>query len=114
MDLQMASSTPTTSESFPTWDFDVQSGVVALIAGTVGDIQAAAIAAFIQVGSVPQLPDVGVPWVEFLTGDATFSDLDAAIRQAAINSNVGNFAPVYDFENGRLTVTMQAVKGAQT
>lgn len=112
MDLQMASSTLTTSDSFPTWDFDVQNGVVALITGTVADIQAAAIAAFVQVGSIPQLPNVGVPWVEFLTGDATFSDLDAAIRQAALNSNVGNFAPTYDFENGRLTVTMQAIQGA--
>ena len=106
MDLTMASSTPTTSNSFPTWDFDVQNGSVALISGDVENLQAATIAAFVQVGSVPQLPTVGVPWVEYLTGGATFGDIDAAIRKAALAANVANFTPQYDFENGKLTVTM--------
>lgn len=110
MDLQMSSSTETTPTAFSTWDFDVQNGSVALISGDLADVQAASMAAFLQVGTIPQLPDVGVPWVEFLTGQATFGDIDAAIRKAAFTANVSNFAPQYDFENGRLTVTMTATK----
>ena len=110
MDLTMASSTETTDTSFPTWDFDVQNGLVPLISGDLESVQAASMAAFLQVGTIPQLPDVGVPWAEFLTGIATFGDIDAAIRKAALSANVSNFSPEYDFENGRLTVTMSAVK----
>lgn len=112
MDLQMSSSTEQTGTSFPTWDFNVVAGVVPLISGDLERVQTAAMAAFIQVGSVPQLPEVGVPWAEFLTGGATFGDIDAAIRKAALASNVSEFQPVYDFENGRLTVTMTATQGA--
>jgi hypothetical protein len=112
MDLQMSSSTPETSTSFPTWDFNVSSGVVPLISGDTERVQTAEIAAFVQVGSVPQLPTVGVPWAESLTGGATFGDIDAAIRKAALASGVSDFTPTYDFENGRLTVTMTATQGA--
>jgi hypothetical protein len=112
MDLQMSSSTPGNSTSFPTWDFNITDGIVPLISGDVERVQTAAIAAFIQVGSVPQLPEVGVPWAESLTGGATFGDIDAAIRKAALNSGVSDFSPDYDFENGRLTVTMTATQGA--
>ena len=113
MDIQMSSSTPQTTTAFPTWDVNVVNGVVPLISGELERIQTAAMAAFIQVGSVPQLPEVGVPWAEFQTGGATFGDIDAAIRKAAQASNVSDFTPNYDFENGRLTVTMVAIKGAQ-
>ncbi len=112
MDIQMSSSTEETETTFPTWDFTVVDGVVPLISGDQERVQTAAMAAFIQVGSVPQLPGVGVPWTEFLTGGATFGDIDAAIRKAALASNVSDFTPQYDFENGRLTVVMTAVQGA--
>lgn len=111
MDLQMSSSTTGTENAFPDWDFDVQSGVVELISGDTERVQTASMAAFLQVGSIPQLPTIGVPWVEFLTNVATFGDIDAAIRKAAFQAGVSDFTPFYDFENAKLTVTMQAVKG---
>lgn len=111
MDMQMASSTQGSPSSFPTWDFQVDSmGQVPMIFGDPESVQAATIAAFIQVGSVPQLPGVGVPWAEFLTGGASFGDLDAAIRQAAKTAGVSNFAPQYSIVNEQLVVTMQASK----
>lgn len=112
MDFTVGSSSPTTATAFPTWDLAVVSGIVPFITGDPADIQAASIGAFIQVGSVPQLPTIGVPWVEFLTGKATFGDLDAAIRQGAQNAGVPQFTPQYDILDGRLVVTMKAVKQA--
>ena len=112
MDFTMGSSSPGTDNSFPKWDLDVSSGVVAFISGDPGNVQAAAMAAFIQLGSIPQLPTIGVPWVEFLTKQATFGDLDAAIRQSVANAGVSNFSPQYDIVNGNLTVTMKAVQQA--
>jgi hypothetical protein len=113
MDLKMNSTTIGTSSAFPVWDIDVVNGVAQIVTGDAEHVQKASMAAFIQVGSVPQLPGVGVPWVEFLTGGANFADLDAAIRKAAQAVDEPNFSPNYDFENGRLVVTMQATRGAQ-
>lgn len=112
MDFTMGSSSPGTETSFPKWDLTVTSGIVAFISGDPGDVQAASMAAFIQLGSIPQLPTVGVPWAEFLTKQATFGDLDAAIRQSVANAGVSNFSPQYDILNGNLTVTMKAVQQA--
>lgn len=114
MDFTMSSSTVGSPSSFPTWDFAVTSGVVPFISGNPGNVQAAEMAAFIQLGSIPQLPNVGVPWAEFLTKGVTFGDLDAAIRQSAFNAGVSNFVPNYDILNSRLVVTMQATQQAGT
>lgn len=114
MDFTMSSSTTGTTSSFPTWDFAVTSGVVAFIQGDPASVQMAELAAFLQLGSIPQLPTQGVPWAEFLTKQATFGDLDAAIRKAAFNAGVSNFVPNYDFVNSKLVVTMQATKQAGT
>ena len=112
MDFTMGSSSDTTSTTFPVWDLAVTSGVVDFIDGNPGDVQAASIAAFLQLGSIPQLPDLGVPWVEFLTRQVSFGNLDAAIRQSAANANVSQFVPQYDILDGNLTVTMKAVQQA--
>ena len=112
MDFTVGSSSETTGTSFPNWDLAVTSGIVPFIEGDPADVQAASISAFIQLGSIPQLPDIGVPWVEFLTKQVTFGNLDAAIRQSAANANVSKFVPQYDILNGNLTVTMQATKQA--
>lgn len=114
MDFTMSSSTTGSTVSFPTWDFAVTSGVVPFIQGDPAAVQMAELAAFLQLGSIPQLPTHGVPWAEFLTKQATFGDLDAAIRKAAFNSGVSNFIPNYDFVNNKLVVTMQATKQAGT
>lgn len=106
MDFTVSSSTPQTPSAFPVWGLAVVSGIVPFITGNAADVQAAAMAAYLQLGSIPQLPTVGVPWVEFLTHQASFGDLDAAIRQAAANGGVANFTPRYDIQDGKLAVTM--------
>lgn len=113
MDLKMNSTTLGTSTAFPVWDIAVVNGVAQVVTGSAESVQKASMAAFIQVGSVPQLPTVGVPWAEFMTGGANFADLDAAIRKAASSVNEPSFSPKYDFENGRLVVTMQSTQGVQ-
>lgn len=109
MDIKMASTTTGSPSAFPSWDFEVNAmGEVPMIFGDTESVQTAEISAFLQVGTVPQLPGVGVPWAEFLTQGANFGDLDAAIRQAARAAGVQNFSPVYSIENEQLVVTMQA------
>lgn len=110
MDLQMDSSTEPTATAFPVWDFTVSSGIVSFLTGDLADVQAAGMAAFIQLGSIPQLPNLGVPLAEYLTKSVTFGDLDAAIRQSAQNANVPSYVPNYEVVNGRLIVTMRSVK----
>jgi len=114
MDFTVGSSTLGTPSAFPVWDLAVTSGIVPFITGSPADVQAATIAAFIQLGSIPQLPTLGVPWVEFVTKQITFGDLDAAIRQSVANAGVANFSPKYDILDGNLTVTMKAVQQAGT
>lgn len=108
MDVKMASSTDTTSSTFSTWDFDIKNGIASFITGDDADVQLATIAAFLQIGSIPQLPSVGVPWVEFLTHQVTFGDLDAALRSSAQNAGVTNFQPNYYIEDQNLVVRMKA------
>jgi len=105
-DLKVQSET-TQPGQFPTWDYyvDPEKNIVPFIEGIEGDSQAAALSAFINKNSIPQLPQQGVPWTDFLTGDASFADVDTMIRY---NLNVGNlaFQPTYDIVNGRLVCTV--------
>lgn len=113
MDMKVSRSTAQTASQFPNFDVAVENGIVPLVSGNDESVQAAALAAFIQVGTIPQLPGVGVPWAEFSTNIATFGDVDAAIRKAAAAANVSNFSPDYSIENEKLVVNMVAVQGAR-
>ena len=68
------------------------------------DLQCATIAGFLIVGTVPQLPEAGVPWTDFLTGKITFGVLDFYVRESLLNVGKDNFYPEYDIEEDQLTM----------
>ena len=106
--LQSGSTTP---NQYQTFDYLVQGNIVPVLndAGTTGsieDAQHAQMAAFIQVGTVPQLPTFGVQWVEFFTGGVNFGVVDGQIKSNLMATGLSNFRPVYDLVNDKLTVAV--------
>ena len=86
------------------WDCDVKDGLVPIIKDDEEDLQCATIAGFLIVGTVPQLPEAGVPWTDFLTGKITFGVLDFYVRESLLNVGKDNFYPEYDVEEDKLTM----------
>ena len=86
------------------WDCDVKDGLVPIIKDDEEDLQCATIAGFLIVGTVPQLPEAGVPWTDFLTGKITFGVLDFYVRESLLNVGKDNFYPEYDIEEDQLTM----------
>jgi hypothetical protein len=73
-------STKVVSGAFPTWDLATVGGIVPIITGDAADEQGAAVTTFLQRGTIPQLPEAGIPWAEYMTGTATFAEVDNKIR----------------------------------
>jgi hypothetical protein len=102
MDLKMNAEEIT--DQGVSWDCDVKDGLVPIIKDDEEDLQCATIAGFLIVGTVPQLPEAGVPWTDFLTGKITFGVLDFYIRESLLNVGKDNFYPEYDIEEDQLTM----------
>lgn len=102
MDLKMNAEEIT--DQGVSWDCDVKDGLVPIIKDDEEDLQCATIAGFLIVGTVPQLPEAGVPWTDFLTGKITFGVLDFYVRESLLNVGKDNFYPEYDIEEDQLTM----------
>ena len=102
MDLKMYAEEIT--DQGVSWDCDVKDGLVPIIKDDEEDLQCATIAGFLIVGTVPQLPEAGVPWTDFLTGKITFGVLDFYVRESLLNVGKDNFYPEYDIEEDQLTM----------
>jgi hypothetical protein len=101
MDALMQSSQSLPNQ-YQTWDYQVTNGIVPIIDGVGGDQQAAMFAAFIQTGTIPQIPESGTPWVEFFTGTVSFSQIDNQIKSNLNALGLISYYPQYDFVNGNL------------
>jgi hypothetical protein len=55
---------------------------------------------------VPQLPEAGVPWTDFLTKKITFGVLDFYVRESLQNVGKDNYYPQYDLEEDKLTMSI--------
>lgn len=104
MDLKMKAEDITTAGV--SWDCDVKDGLVPIIKDDKEEMQAATIAGFLIMGTVPQLPEAGVPWTEYLTGKITFGVLDFYVRESLSNVGRDDFYPQYDIENDQLTMSV--------
>ena len=102
MDLKMKAEDIT--DAGVSWDCDVENGLVPIIKDDEEDLQCATIAGFLIVGTVPQLPEAGVQWTDFLTGKITFGVLDFYVRESLLNVGKDNFYPEYDIEEDQLTM----------
>lgn len=89
-----------------TWDVKVDNGIVPILSGDEEDIQNATLACFLELGSIPQLPERGIPWTEFLTGTITFGELDSYIRESLVDSNKSDYYPNYEIQDDMLTLTV--------
>lgn len=89
-----------------TWDCEVENGIVPIITGEQDEMQSATIAGFLVRGTVPQLPEAGVPWTQFLTKSLSFGELDFYIRESMQNAGRANYYPEYAIENDQLTMTV--------
>ena len=74
------------------------------------DLQCATIAGFLIVGTVPQLPEAGVPWTDFLTGKIPFGVLDFYVRESLSNVGRDNFYPQYDIQDDKLTMSVGQIE----
>jgi len=105
--MQSSQSTPNT---YQTWDYQVTNGLVPILSdsgapNSAEDAQSAMIATFVQVGTIPQLPEYGVDWLSFFTGEISIGVIDSSIKQNLSNAGL-NFLPSYDLINGNLVVTV--------
>ena len=104
MDLKMKAEEQTTNG--PVWDVKIINGIVPLITDDEEDMQNATLAAFLIKGTIPQLPETGVAWTDYLANKITFGELDAQIRQAIINAGQTGYYPKYDITDDKLTMTV--------
>ena len=96
------------------WDCDVQNGNVPIIKDEKEDLQCATIAGFLITGTVPQLPEAGVPWTDFLTGKITFGVLDFYVRESLQNVGKDDYYPEYDIEGDKLTLMIGKLQQEET
>ena len=83
MDIEMITTTDEdTQENL--WDFKVKNGKLCWIDYTAATQQRSIIATYLQRGTIPQLPDVGNQWVEFLTGTVAPNELNTQIRNSIV------------------------------
>jgi hypothetical protein len=102
MDLKMKAEDIT--DAGVSWDCEVIDGNVPIIKDDEEDLQCATLAGFLITGTVPQLPEAGVPWTDFITNKITFGVLDFYVRESMQNVNKDNFYPEYDLEEDQLTM----------
>lgn len=103
-------STKIASGSFPSWDFATKGDVVPIITGAQADAQGAAVTAYTQRGTIPQLPDVGIPWAESLTGDVSFGEVDNKIRNDIVANGHDDYEVTYKLVNDKLTANVEKKK----
>lgn len=102
MDLRMK--TEEMQNSQITWDCKVVDGIVPIISDGDEELQTAVLAGFLVRGTVPQLPNAGVPWSDFLTGKMTFGELDYYVRDSLQKVEKETYYPQYELENGKITM----------
>ena len=104
MDIKMKTQEATIT--YPVWDIEVEKGVVPILKDEEENIQQAILAAFIEKGTVPELPDVGIEWTNYLTGTLTFGELNAQIKQSLSNAEKDEFRPKYMIDNDKLIMSV--------
>lgn len=107
MDMKM--NTEEINTSGTSWDCKLIDGIVPITTGDDENIQTATLAGFLIKGSIPQLPEAGVPWLEFLTGGMTFGELDYYVRESLRKADKETYLPEFDIQNDQLTMSVGKV-----
>ena len=96
----------TDSAETPIIDYAISDeGELDLLNTKAEEQQRVIVAAFTQRGTIPQMPESGVQWAEYLTQQISASELNSQIMKA-IQDCGGSFAyrPEYTTLNGKLLV----------
>lgn len=104
MDLKMKAEEIKTSGV--SWDCELSNGIAPIIQDDTEDLQCAVLAGFLITGTVPQLPEAGVPWTDFISNKITFGVLDFYVRESLLNVGKDNYYPQYDIEDDQLTMSI--------
>ena len=73
--------------------------------------QRAVLISSVQKGTIPQLPEVGVEWTEFITGQVSPAEINSQIMDVMHRyADTYNYVPKYETENDRLVVTIEENK----
>lgn len=97
-----------TKERF--WDFKIKDGFLSVIDGNEAQQQKAIVATFLQRGTVPQIPSLGIQWAELFTGSVMPQQVNAQIMSAITEFTGGlKFCPKYSYKNGKLIVEVRKV-----
>lgn len=96
------------SNQEPILDFEITGqGELSLLFGEDEVRQRALVASFTQKGTIPQLPNTGVEWVEMLTSSAPPAEINSQIiRQIHECAETYSYSPKYSVFNGELIVTI--------
>lgn len=110
--MDMLMDTQSLSSGFPSdWDFYLDNGLSVVLDYDQERNQLAAIAAYIELGSIPGIEQTGIPWPEFMTGDIEARALDAEIRLSIKTATSAMLNVPYYYElNGRLQLIIQEYK----
>lgn len=97
------------------WDIEVHNGNPRVISDDNEKVQRAMIASFIQKDTLPLMPNTGLDWSKYLTGEMSLSEIDAKAR-ANINLYMESlmYVPYYKVVNGQLiyNITKVEINGA--
>ena len=108
MDMQMAAERQG-ANNYLIWDVKVVDGNVPIITGILEEQQIATLAGFLETGTIPNLPLMGVPWMQYLTKEISFGDLDVAVRDSLQKAGADGYQPEYDIEGDKLTMSIGRV-----
>lgn len=110
MDMSMHSSVNALGE--PQWDFQIDNkGQLVFIEDELlEERQRAIIASFLQRGTIPQLPDTGVDWVDLISQAKSPSEINSQVIEA-IHNNADSYAylPSYTKQGDKLVVTIKEI-----
>lgn len=109
MDLKMSAEV-ITATAHPVWDVKVDNGIVPIITDDEEELQTATLAGFLEKGSIPLLPEAGVPWTDYLTHKIMFGELDADVRDSLSAAAKDNYYPDYQIEGDNLVMTINKVE----
>lgn len=93
-------------------DFNISDkGELKMLTGSAEEKQRAIVASFTQRGSIPQLPDTGIQWAEFLTGDVGYAELNAQVLDALHNTALTYaYMPIYTEKGSALNIVITEVQ----
>jgi hypothetical protein len=107
MDILMTSAeTP----SGNVWDIDIDKNIAPIISGEQENSQMASLACFLEKGTIKQLPEIGVEWSKYLTGQKSFGEIDAQIRISLLNAGLETYRPDYQIVGDKLTLNIISPK----